>query len=1791
MKKKTYRFSAMIVTMILLFNSMAPELTFAAGDEQSISDNRSVSDEQDISVVEPGIDEQEDWLVEDNEEYIVCRTGLTPDSYGAEAYLEYQADDPEENVPYAIIMSSNEEASFFPGVVSISGNDLDPDVYVYTCSSQYWSDEDVMHTDFFFDDIILSPDTVYTYRFARIEGVYQYDEEGEWGLNGKYYFVTVPKVFKTGAEVTETRVSIEGITVTDYGNRYENIIVKLNNPDNERIREVNYAYKSSEIGENIGNLTEHNYNFNDDEYDGIVPNTSDELEVRVSVCVGKGDLLCLRKDIPISKRDFRERETGISINSVASAIEASVSIDPYYPVDQENYLFDLYYKKSDETEYNCINTLSVKDGVMTVRTPGLSENTEYDCYAELYLDSKLIDSTEALRINTTKVREYSKEDFKDPGLFEFLSAEYGVISDLTLLGVEELSAFGVYGNTPIKSLADIPEKLPNLEIINITGNDITDITPLLSMKYLREITLDYNDITFIPDISGTKWTYLSLAYNLISYKDRDKTILPPSMSQNYFTCYERDLDIHIQDTMYIDNNGNYPLVIGYDGVKNGRSVELSVNLNGKEKKYSYDKDSIRQDYILKNIKEDFGIEKDKEYKVRITFTDECGYVKETEQTIVFDTLSNVKEKDIWYSYTYEDQYYRFLLPSEFVEEYTDEDDTELDVSDIVENVTVEKDGVVILSGNAAKYDDVIVFGTISIYEQGILKDEGLEYDTVMLQADLKRTVTDPQAGDYDMVIHYTDEDDRIMPNRVHVTDSAVVEEIKPVSAVSTRRYDDFGEYYYLAVDGCNLNETVIPVITDDEGKIYSEFAGIKIESEGLYIYKLKKLSCWSEIEKAKTYTISLAGECIDVRSRTTFPGSMLVSPEGMDLTLVSNLFNRKTGKYEYRFNSSVPKGTVVSVSANWTYSGEVRTQATGSGVVGDDGCMTFAMVDPEGNPYEKNTSYLADMTAGDHFQRVEVYSVNYYDYDSISINEAFYEGGYFPPYALKFYEYAKSDEMVCSISVDEHMLEDGVYKFKNTDVEKLDPNKIYICYVVSAKGSVKSYRGYFTSSDTEIPVKSVDISPDHAELSIGEKMLLTVTVSPNNASNKSVSFNSSDPGVAAVEDTGTVTAVSAGTAVVTVTTIDGGYTASCNITVKGAAISDNSVSVNGVTLTPETLELKKGETGMLTVTVSPEDASNKSVSFNSSDTEVAAVDNDGKVTAVAEGKAVITVTTRDGGYSASCNVTVKEDKPVPGPGPVEEESTELVFFFANGETSTNEVYTGSAIKPKIYGYSGKNLLTEGVDYSVSYTKNTNAGTAEANITGKGGYSGSYKLNFTINPKSIDDGDGNPADGIVISGLIVQGNSKAVPKLYYNGALVSSGQYELSSDSSADGKETVTFTAKNKNFTGSIKNVGITRVKDRNELRKTAIKVSLSKVTRTYDGTPKLLAGELKVTSIDGERTLVEGTDYVLSYSADTINVGTVKVTVIGIGDHSGNITKSYRIAPAKNALISVSLVPEEGGSAGAYTFKKSGVTPDVSVTAKVYGNTYVLSEGTDYRVSYSGNKKAGSAAKVKITLLGNYKGAKADDMIFTINRASLSDAKVYAGNIQYKKPGRYKVNPVVVLDGELVAGSEYEVSYTDADGNDASGTIKLEDGETEKIITVTIKAKDKKNANYTNGVIAATANYRVYRETKTDISKATVKLIEKGGTKTAKIGYTGSPITFDPDNEFRQADISVKIGQNTLTGGDVFKYFDVSYANNVLKGSATIIIKAKEILEDGSVNPYSGMRTGRFTIGYRSIKK
>ena len=169
------------------------------------------------------------------------------------------------------------------------------------------------------------------------------------------------------------------------------------------------------------------------------------------------------------------------------------------------------------------------------------------------------------------------------------------------------------------------------------------------------------------------------------------------------------------------------------------------------------------------------------------------------------------------------------------------------------------------------------------------------------------------------------------------------------------------------------------------------------------------------------------------------------------------------------------------------------------------------------------------------------------------------------------------------------------------------------------------------------PVTGIKVSPDTLTLTKkDETAQLTAEVTPSYADNKRVTWQSSDEKVATVDENGKVTAVGNGTATITATSVSGSYTATVSVTVK------IPVEIQKLTIEAEKETLTKiGESTELKVKIEPENADLQKLIWKSDNEKVATTDENGKVTAVGNGTAEITVTTEDGKITASIMITVK----------------------------------------------------------------------------------------------------------------------------------------------------------------------------------------------------------------------------------------------------------------------------------------------------------------------------------------------------------------------------------------------------------------------------------------------------------------------------------------------------------------------------------------------------------------------
>lgn len=176
------------------------------------------------------------------------------------------------------------------------------------------------------------------------------------------------------------------------------------------------------------------------------------------------------------------------------------------------------------------------------------------------------------------------------------------------------------------------------------------------------------------------------------------------------------------------------------------------------------------------------------------------------------------------------------------------------------------------------------------------------------------------------------------------------------------------------------------------------------------------------------------------------------------------------------------------------------------------------------------------------------------------------------------------------------------------------------------------------ASDVNIPVRRIYVTPQHVTLEEGKIGKLNYEITPSNATNQSAVWSSSNESIALVDQNGVVTALKTGTAKIIARSLDGNKQSDATLTViKG---TNESIPVTGIEVAPQSTKVVAGNSLILTYAITPKNASNLAVKWSSSDDTIATVNQNGIVTGITLGDAVISVTTEDGSFTASVNLEV-----------------------------------------------------------------------------------------------------------------------------------------------------------------------------------------------------------------------------------------------------------------------------------------------------------------------------------------------------------------------------------------------------------------------------------------------------------------------------------------------------------------------------------------------------------------------
>lgn len=705
---------------------------------------------------------------------------------------------------------------------------------------------------------------------------------------------------------------------------------------------------------------------------------------------------------------------------------------------------------------------------------------------------------------------------------------------------------------------------------------------------------------------------------------------------------------------------------------------------------------------------------------------------------------------------------------------------------------------------------------------------------------------------------------------------------------------------------------------------------------------------------------------------------------------------------------------------------------------------------------------------------------------------------------------------------------------------------------------------YFAICEGEPDADTLTLDQETMSLFVGEQKKLSVL------EGTAVSWSSDNEEVATVDENGTVAALSKGSAVITARSLrHPELSASCQVTVNepvdpyGDILpedrpSDPSLIPAGF-WTSEMIYDAEDPLREIRYTGSPITLSFRVYDYNRLLHE--GTDYTVKYTSNTKaGTASVTVTGK-GNYTGSL---VKNFEILPAR--FNDEDTMVILdrdvFIENGK----------AQKPTVKVVHDGVQLKNKTDYVLSYDlegKTTEPGDYSLTISGNGNYEGAITRTYTI----YDKGSFVPVSALKVTGIKnfaytgEEIEQEDIRVYYGKDELVQDVDYTVSYSDNIDTGTAYVIIEGTMNMDteeGQYSYAG-TLTKS---FKITQLALS-SKTTEVYgleegktEFTGEAITWDLLV--VHNDRVLDEDIDYTLTYK-NNVKAGTAAVTIKGIGNYKGSLSKTFKIEKVEIKDSDVDL-------SDTCEYTKGGTKPQ----PKIVVNGRELVSGTDYTLTYKNNTKMGTAS-VTIKGKGSYLGTVTRQ--FEIIEREISDVTMtVADKVTSSKANGWKSTPVLTDSNgkKLAAGTDYSktMSYTyyedtlvlDGSLKERPEVLRRAGDEVLKndilpvnaVIEVTVNTEGLKTNNFV-GEISQT-----YRIVAGDISKATVKV-------TAQY-YTGDPV--EPSED----EISVKLGKNYLSSED----FEIeSYENNIDKGTAYVTIRG--------IGMYGGTKRVKFTINQKTM--
>lgn len=508
----------------------------------------------------------------------------------------------------------------------------------------------------------------------------------------------------------------------------------------------------------------------------------------------------------------------------------------------------------------------------------------------------------------------------------------------------------------------------------------------------------------------------------------------------------------------------------------------------------------------------------------------------------------------------------------------------------------------------------------------------------------------------------------------------------------------------------------------------------------------------------------------------------------------------------------------------------------------------------------------------------------------------------------------------------------------------------------------------------------------------------------------------------------------------------------------------------------------------------------------------------------------VSVETQHGGESQPLKVTVQENGSQEKT-PITDKTIAIEFHDKNINTTT--VYNADRQTPEIvvYNKTSQLKLLEGVDYSLSYGENINAGKGSVTVIGIGNYEKEKTLTFKINKAKLQDNDTVirlDKDKYIYEGSAITPEETVIFKTGTANLTLQKGtDYKVSlKNNNKVGEGTITITGLDPNFTGSVSqkfkivDSPYTPITDKS-IAIDFFDPALNKTrTTVYNGewqTPEML-----VYNKDTLEKLEEGVDYKTKYG-ENLNAGKGNVTIIGIGNFTKEKTVTFTIEKAKLLENSTGILLDQD----SYVYTGEKIIPSETVIFNTGTKNITLVRNKDYTVSLKNNIRVGNAT---ITITGKENFEKSVSDLFEIvekDPVSIKEAKVDIIPRTEIYSGDSKTPKVIVIFNETVLkeGTDYTVLY---DKNVNAGTA---------LVTVIGKGSYTDNVTDTFVIEPLPADFR-----------------------NMEIRFTPENMTYTGSAAEPEVTVVLKSSGTALVNG---KDYDVKFYNNINAGEGTAVVSTK----------------------------